>query len=131
KPAQVTAALGTTATATNSPLNGGTGGPAYSGCTWGNLASEDAVVAVQVSTPSGPGNIDYVKNLVDAVGEKGTAVDVGENGQLLSHAFIPGGGGIGQSIMFTKNGNTVVVGMVRSSEAKLKAAAGAVAANIG
>jgi hypothetical protein len=129
--AQVRDALGTSATATKSPLNGGQGGPAYSGCTWGDLASEDAVVAVQVSTPSGPGNIDYVKDLVDAVGEPGTEVNVGENGKLLPRAFIPGGGGIGQSILFTKNGNTVVVGMVRNSEAKLKAAANAVAANMG
>jgi hypothetical protein len=129
--AQVKDALGTSATATKSPLNGGQGGPAYSGCTWGDLAAEDAVVAVQVSTPSGPGNIDYVKDLVDAVGEPGTEVNVGENGKLLPRAFIPGGGGIGQSILFTKNGNTVVVGMVRNSEAKLKAAANAVAANMG
>jgi hypothetical protein len=128
-PAQVKAALGTDAKASASPRNGGNGGPEYSGCTWGDLTSEDAVVGVQVSMPSGPANIDYVQTLVGAVDDQGTAVAVGENGKLLTHAFVPGGGGDGQSILFTKNGKTVVVGMMRGSEANLKAAAAAVATN--
>jgi hypothetical protein len=128
--AQVKAAIGKEAVG-QKPPTGGSGGPDYAGCTWGDIASDNPLIAVQVSRPSGAANIDYVKSLVSAVGEPGTPVDIGENGRLLSRAYIPGGGGAGQSIMFTKNGDTVVVGLVRGTSAQLEAAARAVAANIG
>ena len=130
EPAQVKAVTGKETAPNKSPITGGAGGPAYVGCSWGQIASENPFVAVQISRPSGDANVDYLKVLVGTAGDKGTPVAIGENGMVLNRAYIPGGGGVGKSIMFTKNGDTVLVGLVNGTEDQLKAAANAVAANM-
>jgi hypothetical protein len=127
----VEAVLGVAAVAKPSDRSGsGGGGPQVKGCQWGEVAADSGVVAVQISKPDPETGIDYVKSVVNASGGGGTPVDIGENGQLIPRAHIPYGGGVGLSVMFTHNGNTVVIGATKASEAQTKAAAEKVLENL-
>jgi hypothetical protein len=88
------------------------------------------MIAVQVATPDPDTGINYLESVVNAAGGGGTPVDIGDDGQLVPRAHVPYGGGVGFSVMFTNNGNTVVVGATKASEAQTKAAAEAVLANL-
>ena len=75
--------------------------------------------------------VDPLKILASATGGAGTPTAIGTNGRLLATALIPFGGGVGQSIVWDRNGGTVVVGLVRGDQPKLEAVARAVAAKLG
>jgi hypothetical protein len=108
----------------------GGGGPQVRGCMWGELSDESGLLAVQIATPDPETKIDYLKSVVNASGGGGTPVDIGENGQLLDRAYIPYGGGVGKSVMFENDGNTVVVGATKATEEQIKAAAETVLGNL-
>jgi hypothetical protein len=108
------------------------GDPMRIGCTWGELAGEGGVIGVQISSKNGS-PIDPLQVLIESVEtvQKGTPIDIGTDGKLLSKALIPFGGGEGQSVAFKHGDQTVVVGLVRGEQAKFEAAARTVAANLG
>jgi hypothetical protein len=113
------------------PATAGGSAPAqYRGCTWGVISDDGGLLAIQISQASGEANINYVKTITATAGE-GKPIDVGTNGKLLDRAFVPGGGGVGRSIVFDQGATTVVVAMTKGDDAKLEAAARAARANLG
>ena len=129
--ADVEAALGVAAVGKNADRAGsGSSEPLIKGCTWGEVTADSGLIAVQVSQPDPDTGIDYLKSVVNAAGGGGTPVDIGAGGQLIPRAHVPFGGGVGFSVMFTNDGNTVVVGATKATEAQTKAAAAAVLANL-
>jgi hypothetical protein len=127
---QVEAAIGKAAEGNAAPPRDDNGVVALVGCTWGSVASEDPAIAVQVGKPAGEAQIDYLKALTGAAAQSAQPIDVGTEAKLLGTAFLPGGGGVGQSVIFEQDDMTVVVGMVRGEQENLEAAAKAVAANL-
>lgn len=107
----------------------GSKAPQVKGCTWGKVTADSGLIAVQVSATDPKTGIDYLKSVVKAGGE-GSPIDIGEEGQLVQRAHIPYGGGVGLSVMFTNDGNTVVVATTKASQDKTEAAAKAVLANL-
>jgi hypothetical protein len=126
----VEAAIGTADAGTPATPREDGGRAVLVGCTWGAVASDDPALAVQVGVPSGEARINYLKTLTNAASQSSEPIDIGENGQLLGTGFLPGGGGVGQSVIFEKDGQTVVVGLIRCEQEKLEAAAEAVEANL-
>jgi hypothetical protein len=129
--ADVAAALGVAATPTPAIVSGtSVEGPRYRGCTWGAIADPAGILSAMVSKPSGAGNINYLEAQVDAVGGETQPVDVGENGRRVGRAFVPGGGGVGESVIFEVDGVTVLVAATRADAAKVEAAARAAAERV-
>jgi hypothetical protein len=129
--ADVEAALGVAVDGKNADRAGsGSSEPQIKGCTWGDVTADSGLIAVQVSAPDSETGIDYLESVVEAAGGGGTPVDIGEGGQLIPRAHVPYGGGVGFSVMFTNDGNTVVVGATKATEAQTKAAAAAVLAKL-
>lgn len=88
---------------------------AASVCIWGELGKEAHLVGLQVYSPAllfaDASGYDPLEQLVAASKEQ-IPNDIGENGRLLDDlGLIPGGGGIGKSVAFTKGEFKVVLGV--------------------
>jgi hypothetical protein len=128
EPSDVEAALGAAATPTPAIVSGtSVEGPQFRGCTWGKITDANGILAAMVSKPAGAGNLNYLESMVSAVGGQLQPVDVGKNGRRVGRAFVPGGGGQGQSVIFEVDGITVLVAATRAESAKVEAAARAAA----
>ena len=107
-------------------------GPQFVSCQWGDLTTDTGQLSVAVSRPSGDGGIDYLSTLMRGTGATGTPSPVGTDGKVVDLYVRPGGGGVGRTVWFTKDGLTVLVG--RSGDAvdtaALETAAGQVAGRL-
>jgi hypothetical protein len=129
---QVTALLGSAATGTPGASSTDPSGPQFTSCQWGELTTDAGQVSVAVSVPSGDGGIDYLATLAGGTGIASTPSSVGTDGKILDAFIRPGGGGVGKTVWFTKDGRTVLVARSGSAAeaATLEAAASAVASNL-
>jgi murein DD-endopeptidase MepM/ murein hydrolase activator NlpD len=73
------------------------------------------MVSVLVATTDPGTGTNYADILVNGSGPAGTPVDVASDGKIVARAVVAGGGGVGKSIIFHKNGVTVVVAVVKSA----------------
>ena len=97
-------------------INQGTGSglPARS-CTWGSPINATGVVSVLVASTDAATGANYADTLVDSSGPVGTSVAVAGDGKIVDRAVEAGGGGVGESIIFHKNGLTVVIAVVKGA----------------
>jgi murein DD-endopeptidase MepM/ murein hydrolase activator NlpD len=111
----ITALLGVSVPATPGINQGaGSGLPARS-CTWGSPINATGVVSVLVASTDPGTGANYADTLVDSSGPAGTSVAVAGDGKIVDRAVVAGGGGIGRSIIFHKNGLTVVIAVVKGA----------------
>jgi hypothetical protein len=131
-PDQVAPLLGSAQDGTVGASSTEPGGPQFTSCQWGELTTDAGQLSVGVSTPSGDGGIDYLATLAGATGVESTPSSVGEDGKVLAAFIRPGGGGVGKTVMFTRDGVTVLVARSGATvdTAALETAAGQVAANL-
>jgi murein DD-endopeptidase MepM/ murein hydrolase activator NlpD len=73
------------------------------------------VVSVLVASTDPGTGANYADTLVDSSGPAGTSVAVAGDGKIVDRAVVAGGGGIGRSIIFHKNGLTVVIAVVKGA----------------
>jgi hypothetical protein len=131
-PEQVSPLLGSAQDGTAGASSTDPGGPQFTSCQWGQLTTDAGQLSVGVSKPSGDGGIDYLATLAGATGVASTPSSVGDDGKVLAAFIRPGGGGDGKTVMFTRNGLTVLVARSGATvdTAALETAAGQVAANL-
>jgi murein DD-endopeptidase MepM/ murein hydrolase activator NlpD len=72
------------------------------------------VSALVASTDPGTG-VNYADTLVNSSGPAGTSVAVAGDGKIVERAVVAGGGGVGKSIIFHKDGLTVVIAVVKGA----------------
>ena len=121
--ADVSTVLGVAATASKGVSQDS---PPFASCSWGSLTADSGLVSVLVSRPGGDGGIDYAAMLAGVTADPtDKPLAVGTGGKLMNRAVIAGGGGVGKTAFFKKNGITVVIGLAKTSadEAALTAAA--------
>jgi murein DD-endopeptidase MepM/ murein hydrolase activator NlpD len=111
----ITAVLGVSKPATAGVNQTGGSGPQTRSCTWGSLLDDTGMVSVLVATTDPGTGTNYADILVNGSGPAGTPVDVASDGKIVDRAVVAGGGGVGKSIIFHKNGVTVVVAVVKSA----------------
>jgi hypothetical protein len=86
------------------------GGPQFRSCTWGDLLDPAGLVSVLVSATDRESQINYADILVGGSGRGGVPVSVGSDGKLFAdRAIIAGGGGVGKTVLFHKNGIAIIV----------------------
>ena len=73
------------------------------------------MVSVLVATTDRATGTNYADTLVNGSGPAGTSVGVASDGKIVDRAVVAGGGGVGKSIIFHKNGVTAVVAVVKST----------------
>jgi murein DD-endopeptidase MepM/ murein hydrolase activator NlpD len=84
-------------------------------CTWGSPINATGVVSVLVATTDPATGANYADTLVDSSGPAGTSVAVAGDGKIVDRGVVAGGGGVGKSIIFHKNGLTVVIAVVKAT----------------
>ena len=111
----ITALLGVSVPATPGINQGaGSGLPARS-CTWGSPIDAIGVVSALVASTDPHTGANYADTLVNSSGPAGTSVAVAGDGKIVDRAVEAGGGGVGESIIFHKNGLTVVIAVVKGA----------------
>jgi hypothetical protein len=103
------------------------GGPQFVSCGWGSVTDENGMVSLMASVPSEDLGIDFLQTVASAATQR-TPVEVGDEGELLDVFLLPGGGGVGTSVLFRKDGLSVLVG--RSGDGADPTVLETVAANV-
>lgn len=73
------------------------------------------MVSALVASTDPDTNANYADTLVNSSGPAGTSVAVAGNGKIVDRAVVAGGGGVGKSIIFHKNGLTLVIAVVKNA----------------
>jgi murein DD-endopeptidase MepM/ murein hydrolase activator NlpD len=111
----ITTLLGVSMPATAGINQGAASGLPARSCTWGSPINATGVVSVLVASNDPGTGANYADTLVDSSGPAGTSVAVAGDGKVVDRAVEAGGGGVGKSIIFHKNGLTVVVAVVKDA----------------